>query len=144
MCAYTAESSYWWCWYFFPRCMLLHQTLFSILSAEKVWKKLAYYYVCMEQTLIMSIRRSLTHSALIKYQYDCKNADFYSYLPPTAVSGCQSSYSGVIKKWDVGENPLQMFDCVNIYNTCCQMWWYFVRVHIFTLASQAPVQGQKF
>jgi len=83
---------------FFPRCMHLHLTLFSILSAEKVWKKLAYYCVCMEQTLIMSIRRSLTHSALMKYQYNCKNADFYSYLPPTTVLGCQSSYSGVIKK----------------------------------------------
>jgi len=61
--------------------MHLHLTLFSILSAEKVWRKLAYYYVRMEQTLIMSIRRSLSHSALINYQYDCKNADFYSYLP---------------------------------------------------------------
>jgi hypothetical protein len=96
--------------------MHLHLTLFSILSAEKVWKKLACYYVFMEQTLIMSIRRSLTHSALIKYQYDCKNADLV--IPsPTTVSGCQSSYSGVIKNMRCREKSFPVFDFVNIYKT---------------------------
>jgi len=47
---------------FFPRSIHCQLTLSSILYAEKVWKKQAFYYVRMEQTLIMSTRRSLIHS----------------------------------------------------------------------------------
>jgi hypothetical protein len=72
MCAYKVISSYYLYTYmlqvvkphsidivFFPRSIQHHLTLSSISSAEKVWKRQAYYYVHMEQTLTTSIRRSL-------------------------------------------------------------------------------------